>query len=231
LIKVHSEIYLGSERSLLFTYIGIEVIDLFVLGLKRRIDTMTPIAKKILPVALVAAVLGGTAGAFISKSVRSGQETTPVSTPVVSPSQLTTTGNQTAENPNSSGALETNTAATAVNDPASYNNGFNDGLKAGNEKDALNSGSQNRVSTVRTRGRLVRSSSSRRAYYDYSAQPRSRSFWDKHRDKLTVAMGAGGGAILGGLIGGKRGAGIGALAGGGGSALYTYKLRKRQPSY
>ena len=58
-----------------------------------------------------------------------------------------------------------------------------------------------------------------------------RTFWQKHRDKLTLAMGTGGGALLGGLIGGKRGAGIGALAGAGGSALYTYKLRKRSRRY
>ena len=54
-----------------------------------------------------------------------------------------------------------------------------------------------------------------------------RSFWQKHRDKLTVAMGAGGGALVGGLVGGKKGALIGGLAGAGGSALYTYKLRNR----
>ncbi len=70
----------------------------------------------------------------------------------------------------------------------------------------------------------------RSAYYDYG-QPRQRSFWQKHRDKLTVAMGTGGGAILGGLIGGKKGAAIGALAGGGGSALYTYKIRNRSRRY
>jgi hypothetical protein len=58
-----------------------------------------------------------------------------------------------------------------------------------------------------------------------------RSFWQKHRDKLTVAIGTGYGAGLGALIGGRRGAGIGALAGGGGSALYTYGLRNRRPSY
>jgi len=73
-------------------------------------------------------------------------------------------------------------------------------------------------------------SAPRRVYYDYG-QRSGRSFWQKHRDKLTVAMGAGGGALLGGLIGGKRGAGIGALAGAGGSALYTYKIRKRHRNY
>jgi hypothetical protein len=44
-------------------------------------------------------------------------------------------------------------------------------------------------------------------------------------------MGAGGGSLLGALIGGKKGAAIGALAGGGGSALYTYKIRKRNRRY
>lgn len=54
-----------------------------------------------------------------------------------------------------------------------------------------------------------------------------RSIWDKHRDKVTVAAGAGAGALIGGLAGGKKGAIIGALLGAGTSALYTYKLRDR----
>ena len=53
-----------------------------------------------------------------------------------------------------------------------------------------------------------------------------RSFWQKHRDKLTTAAGAGAGALTGGLAGGKKGALIGGLAGGGGAAVYTYKIRK-----
>jgi L-aminopeptidase/D-esterase-like protein len=53
-----------------------------------------------------------------------------------------------------------------------------------------------------------------------------RSFWSKHRDKLTTAAGALGGAAIGGLAGGGKGAAIGALAGGGGAAVYTYKIRK-----
>jgi hypothetical protein len=54
---------------------------------------------------------------------------------------------------------------------------------------------------------------------------RNRSFWDQHRDKLTTGIGVGAGAVLGGAVGGKKGAVIGALLGGGGAALYTYKLR------
>ena len=79
--------------------------------------------------------------------------------------------------------------------------------------------------------RRARSSrSARTVYYDYE-QPRKRSFWQKHRDKLTVAMGAGGGALIGGLAGGKKGAVIGAGAGGGGAAVYTYGIRKRNRRY
>ncbi len=56
---------------------------------------------------------------------------------------------------------------------------------------------------------------------------RHRSFWQKHRDKLTVAGTAAAGTAVGGIAGGGKGAAIGALAGAGGGALYTYKLRKR----
>jgi len=63
---------------------------------------------------------------------------------------------------------------------------------------------------------------------DYNGRyRRERSFWSRHRDKLTVAAGTGAGAVIGGVAGGKKGAIIGALLGAGGSALYTYKLRDR----
>jgi|SRR5688500_4158051 len=52
-----------------------------------------------------------------------------------------------------------------------------------------------------------------------------RSFWDRHRDKLTTAIGAGAGAAVGASVGGKKGAIIGAIVGGGGAALYTYGIR------
>src|SRR2546423_15127529 len=38
-----------------------------------------------------------------------------------------------------------------------------------------------------------------RVYYDYGY--RNRSFWDRHRNKVTMAVGTGAGAAIGGLIG------------------------------
>lgn len=56
---------------------------------------------------------------------------------------------------------------------------------------------------------------------------RHRTFWQKHRDKATVVGSALAGAGVGGLAGGRKGALIGAAAGGGAGAIYTYKIRKR----
>src|SRR5438067_1481698 len=68
-----------------------------------------------------------------------------------------------------------------------------------------------------------------RVYYDYGY--RDQSFWDRHRNKLTMAIGTGAGTAIGGLIGGRRGAVIGTASGLGASALYTYKLRNRRYRY
>ncbi|MBA3770388.1 MAG: hypothetical protein H0X08_07835, partial [Blastocatellia bacterium] len=57
------------------------------------------------------------------------------------------------------------------------------------------------------------------------------SFYRRHRNVINMAIGSGGGALLGGLIGGKKGALIGTAAGAGGSALYTYKLNPKQTRY
>ena len=84
---------------------------------------------------------------------------------------------------------------------------------------------------VASNARSARGSGGRSVYYNYDEQPRGRTFWQKHRDKLTVAGGVGAGALVGGLIGGKKGAGIGMLSGGAGSALYTYKLRHKRHRY
>ena len=189
---------------------------------------------KLLPVALVAALIGGSVGAFVMHSNKASAET--------ERSTFNTSRNPDAQyaqyQADVSGREQFIPAGFSSSaEQSAYKTGFADGFKAcesGVAGSQLNSGSvvysQPRV-VYRNTGRSYArsSSSSRRVYYDY--QPRKRSFWQKHRDKLTVAMGAGGGAALGALFGGKKGAAIGALAGGGGSALYTYKLRNRNRRY
>jgi hypothetical protein len=72
------------------------------------------------------------------------------------------------------------------------------------------------------------------SYYQptgYSYQQQRPSFYRRHRNLINIGIGTGGGALLGGLLGGRRGAGWGALAGGGASALYTYKIRPKQRRY
>ncbi len=57
------------------------------------------------------------------------------------------------------------------------------------------------------------------------------SFYRRHRNVINMGIATGGGALLGGLIGGRRGAGLGALIGLGSGALYTYKLNKKKRRY
>jgi hypothetical protein len=194
---------------------------------------------RLLPVALVAALIGGSVGAFVMHSKNTSatdQATAETARPVdarYAEYQPTLVGNNqpTLSSNNGYVPAEFETAS----EQTAYKSGFADGFRScqggavGNQ--TAYAPTQSRV-VYRNAGRsYARSSSStRRVYYDYQ-QPRKRSFWQKHRDKLTVAMGTGGGALLGGLIGGKKGAGIGALAGAGGSALYTYKLRNRSRRY
>jgi hypothetical protein len=177
---------------------------------------------KLLPVALIAALVGGSVGALVmhksqpaaAETTTTAQSTTPVATtaePVsdnqMVPAEFNTAGEQTA-----------------------YKTGFADGFAAASEAEQKAVATTSRRSTSRVVYRNSGSrTSSNRVYYNY--EPRKRSFWDKHRDKLTVAIGTGAGAAVGGLIGGKKGAAIGALSGAGGSALWTYKLRNRNRNY
>ncbi len=57
------------------------------------------------------------------------------------------------------------------------------------------------------------------------------SIYRRHRNLFNIAIGTGAGALLGGLIGGKKGALIGTAAGAGGAALYTYKLNPKTKRY
>ena len=197
---------------------------------------MTFTNNKILPVALVAALLGGSVGAFVMRPGKQAATTEVAQTTPVLRSNFDATARPAADQ---TLPASTNNDTVANNldlsdgEMAAYRQGFNDGVKAAREGTLSSQSLAAPATRTVTRTRYVRSggSSARRVYYDYNERPRGRSFWQKHRDKLTVAMGAGGGAIIGGLVGGKKGAAIGALAGGGGSALYTYKLRKRNRNY
>ena len=175
---------------------------------------------KLLPVALIAALVGGSVGALVmhksqpataETKVAAAQETAKTAEPIsdneMVPSEFNSAGEQTA-----------------------YKTGFADGFAAATQAEQRTVTTSRRApSRVVYRNSGSSRTASNRVYYDY--QPRKRSFWDKHRDKLTVAIGTGAGAAVGGLIGGKKGAAIGALSGAGGSALWTYKLRNRDRSY
>jgi hypothetical protein len=196
---------------------------------------------KIIPVALVAALLGGSVGAIVS---RKSPEPVTASTYTKPSADLFDKQNtqQIADNSQVTDQAQTIAAnAENISDPSSYRVGFLDGFMAGRDRNvSTNKEVVERIvpatrvvyrnAPVRSRS-YSRASNSRQVYYDYNTQPRKRSFWQKHRDKLTVAMGAGGGALIGSLLGGKKGAAIGALAGGGGAAVYTYGIRKRNRNY
>lgn len=192
---------------------------------------------KLLPVALVAALIGGSVGAFV---MHSKNQATTAETTTTTPAYSTNADTQFARyQPNASvNDPSVPTQFDTAQEQTAYKSGFTDGFRSceagvsGNQV-ASNGVVYNQPRVVyRNSGRTYarNSTTSRRVYYDYQ-RPRSRTFWQKHRDKLTLAMGTGAGAILGGVIGGKKGAGIGALAGAGGSALYTYKLRNRNRRY
>ena len=197
---------------------------------------------KILPVALVAALLGASAGAFVMRPAANKTAETSAATQTSRNLVPTYTAENATANNDANGALnntaEQNELSSNPNEIDAYRQGFVDGVRTLNGSTAAQTRTVTQVRqspaatrvVYRDRTRYARQSNSRQVYYDYE-QPRKRSFWSKHRDKLTVAMGTGGGAVVGGLLGGKKGAAIGALAGAGGSALYTYKLRKRNNRY
>lgn len=195
---------------------------------------------KILAVGLAAALLGGSVGALVSRSTgpkvpepTANATTAPTTTPATTQqtqAQMLPTAQTTPVPQN-----EQTSEAALTPEQIAYRDGFAEGFRAGRSEATGTRATSSPSERVVYRNVPVRSSSSaRRVYYDYNNDRRyvryrrdNRSFWDRHRDKLTVAIGTGVGAAVGGAVGGKKGALIGALAGAGGSALYTYKLRKR----
>lgn len=181
--------------------------------------------KMLLALTLIGALVGAGIGALVTRtaSTTSAADTSYTAansdrTQPVSYNNTKTPQQLAAEN-----GPQFNTAA----EQTAYREGFDAGFAACGTENT----NYSRATTTRTSYRAPRRSSTRRVYYDYGTAPKGRSFWQKHRDKLTLAIGTGAGAAIGGLIGGKKGAGIGALAGLGSSALYTYKIRKRNRNY
>jgi len=174
--------------------------------------------KMLLALTLVGALVGTGIGALMTRST-----------------QTTSAANTTAENTQPVSYTEKTPEQIAADNSAKFStteeqNAYKQGFDAGYS--ACSNGTTSRTVAYEPASQTSRRySSSRRVYYDYGSAPRGRTFWQKHRDKLTMAMGTGLGAAIGGLAGGKRGAGIGALAGLGGSALYTYKIRHRTRRY
>ena len=76
---------------------------------------------------------------------------------------------------------------------------------------SINSGQAFAQTTVRTRYRRHK-----------------RTFWQKHRDKLTLAGTTAGGAGIGAIAGGKKGAGVGAIIGGAAGAGTVLATKGKQ---
>jgi hypothetical protein len=179
---------------------------------------------KLLPVALIAALVGGSVGALVMHKSQPATAETTATVPQDNAKMVADT--TTAPSDNEMVPAEFNSAG----EQTAYKTGFADGFAAATDTRQSSVTTTRRAPTrVVYRNSGSNRTASNRVYYNY--EPRKRSFWDKHRDKLTVAMGTGAGAAIGGLVGGKKGAAIGALSGAGGSALWTYKLRNRTRNY
>ena len=87
-----------------------------------------------------------------------------------------------------------------------------------------------RTRTYRTRSYRTRNYVNR-SYSTQGYTYKRPSFYRRHRNVINMGIATGGGALLGGLIGGRRGVGLGALIGLGSGALYTYKLNKKKRRY
>jgi hypothetical protein len=183
--------------------------------------------KMLLALTLVGALVGAGIGSLITHSAASNSaaSTSYDNAQTTNPNATYSQAAYRTEKTPDQIAAENSSQFSTTAEQTAYRQGFDQGYSA-----CTTTAASTQTRTLATyRAPVRRYSNGRRAYYDYSSAPRGRTFWQKHRDKLTLAIGTGSGALIGGLVGGKKGAGIGSLVGLGSSALYTYKLRKRSP--
>jgi hypothetical protein len=192
--------------------------------------------KMLLALTLVGALIGAGVGSLITRtSANSSPSTSYDTTQTANPDKNYTEAAYRNDRSPDQIANDRSAQFSTTAEQTAFRQGFDEGFAnctgaARSQRTTANYSTTNRTSAYQAPVRRS-TSSSRRVYYDYGSTNHGRTFWQKHRDKLTLAMGTGGGALIGGLIGGKKGAGIGSLAGLGSSALYTYKLRKRTRRY
>jgi hypothetical protein len=194
--------------------------------------------KMLLALTLVGALIGAGVGSLMTRTSANNSPSTSYDTTQSANPDTNATYTQAAyRNDRTPEQIANDRSAqfSTTAEQTAFRQGFDEGFAnctggVNNQRTTANYSTTDRISTYRAPARRY-SSSSRRVYYDYGTTRHGRTFWQKHRDKLTLAMGTGGGALIGGLIGGKKGAGIGSLVGLGSSALYTYKIRKRTRRY
>ena len=81
------------------------------------------------------------------------------------------------------------------------------------------------------RHRRAKRSTAARSYRTAGYAANRPSFYRRHRNLINIGIATGAGALVGGLIGGRRGVGLGLLGGAGAGALYTYKLNPKRRYY
>jgi hypothetical protein len=96
---------------------------------------------------------------------------------------------------------------------------------------SYNNRNVSRYRTNRYANRYRNSSYNRRSYGTQSYVYERPSFYRRHRNLINLGAATGGGALIGALLGGKRGALYGTAIGAGSGALYTYVLNKKQRRY
>lgn len=71
-----------------------------------------------------------------------------------------------------------------------------------------------------------------RSYQVRGYQAQRQSWWSRNRNTRNMIISTGGGALVGGLLGGRRSSMLkGALVGAGAGALYTFVLKPKKKTY